>query len=125
MNPSYGLTDEEVERKLLESFERAEEDMEARLLVEARNEAETVVRATEKTLRNPDFAAAAASDLTPEEIARIQSALADVKAAMQSAGRAELEAKTKALNDATEHLAEVMMNRGVQAALSGRNVDDV
>ena len=51
MKPSYGLTDEEVERMLLDSFEHAEADFAARLLIEARNEAETVISATEKSLR--------------------------------------------------------------------------
>jgi Fe-S protein assembly chaperone HscA len=125
VKPSYGLTDEEVERMLLESFEQAERDMEARLLIEARNEAETVVRATEKTLRNPDYAAVAATDLTAEEAADIEPALAVLKAAMRTDDRPVIEAKTKALNDATLHLAEVMMNRSVRAALSGKNVEDV
>src|SRR6202007_1890015 len=57
VKPSYGLTDEEVERMLLDSFEHAEADFEARLLIEARNEADSVIQATEKSLRNPDFAA--------------------------------------------------------------------
>ena len=56
VKPSYGLTDEEVERMLLDSFEHAEADFAARLLIEARNEAETVIHATEKSLRSPDFA---------------------------------------------------------------------
>jgi molecular chaperone DnaK len=125
VKPSYGLTDEEVERMLLESFERAEQDIEARVLIEARNEAETVARATEKTLRNPDFAIAAGEDLTAEEVARIEPALADLKAAMRTDDRAAIEAKTKALNEATLHVAEVMMNRSVRAAITGKNVDDV
>ena len=45
VKPSYGLTDEEVERMLLDSFEHAEADFAARLLIEARNEAESVVHA--------------------------------------------------------------------------------
>jgi len=125
VKPSYGLTDEEVERMLLESFEQAERDVEARLLIEARNEAETVVRATEKTLRDPDYATVAAAELTAEETARIEPALADLKAAMRDDDRALIETKTRALNDATLHLAEVMMNRAVRAALSGKNVQDV
>ncbi len=56
VKPSYGLTDDEVERMLLESFEHAEADFAARLLIEARNEAETVITATEKSLRAPEFA---------------------------------------------------------------------
>src|SRR4051794_35138353 len=67
VKPSYGLTDEEVERMLLESFEHAEADFAARLLIDARNEAESVVNATEKTLRSPDFAQLAAHDLGPGE----------------------------------------------------------
>jgi molecular chaperone DnaK (HSP70) len=55
VKPSYGLTDQEVERMLIESFEHAEADIEARLLIDARNEAETVIHATEKSLRRPDF----------------------------------------------------------------------
>ena len=84
VKPSYGLTDEEVERMLLESFEHAEADVEARVLIEARNEAETVIRATEKSLRNPDLEAAT-NDLAPGELAAIESALADLRSVMASA----------------------------------------
>jgi Fe-S protein assembly chaperone HscA len=122
VKPSYGLTDEEVERMLLESFEHAEADVEARFLIEARNEAETVVRATEKALRNPDLASAQA-DLAPGELVAIESALADLRSVAGSDDRAAIEAKTKVLNDVTRHLAEVMMNRGVRAALAGKSVD--
>jgi molecular chaperone DnaK len=124
VKPSYGLTDEEVERMLLESFEHAEADVEARVLIETRNEAETVIRATEKSLRNPDLEAAK-NDLAPGELAAIESALADLHAAMTSNDRAALEARTRVLNDVTRHLAEVMMNRGVRAALAGKRVDGV
>ncbi len=84
VKPSYGLTDEEVERMLLESFEHAESDVEARLLIEARNEAETVMRATEKSLRNPDLAAGAKDDLAPGELEAIESALAGLRAVIGS-----------------------------------------
>jgi molecular chaperone DnaK len=124
VKPSYGLTDEEVERMLLESFEHAAADVEARVLIETRNEAETVIRATEKSLRNPDLEAAK-HDLAPGELAAIESALADLRAAMTSSDRTVLEARTRVLNDVTRHLAEVMMNRGVRAALAGKRVDGV
>jgi molecular chaperone DnaK (HSP70) len=124
VKPSYGLTDEEVERMLLESFEHAEADVEARLLIEARNEAETVLRATEKSLRNPARAAAPA-ELAPGEPAAIESALADLRAGLGADDRAALEQKTQVLNDVTRHLAEVLMNRGVRAALGGKSIDNV
>jgi molecular chaperone DnaK len=125
VKPSYGLTDEEVERMLIESFEHAEADFEARLLIDARNEAESVIQATDKVLRRPDFAAIAAGQLEPGERERIDAALAALKASMGSTDRAVIQDKTHALNHATQHLAEVTMNRSVREALAGRNVKDV
>ena len=125
VKPSYGLTDQEVERMLIESFEHAQADVDARLLIEARNEAETVIHATEKSLRRPNFAEIAAVDLQPGEQARIESALEALKQAMPGTDRDAIRERTHALNHATQHLAEVMMNRGVREALAGKNVKDV
>ena len=125
VKPSYGLTDQEVERMLIESFEHAEADFEARLLIEARNEAESVVHATEKSLRSPDIEQIARADLQPGELEKIQSALADLKQAMTATDRDLIQHKTHDLNHATQHLAEIIMNRSVREALTGRNVKDV
>jgi molecular chaperone DnaK len=125
VKPSYGLTDQEVERMLIESFEHAQADFDARLLIEARNEAETVINATEKSLRRPDFAAITGGELTSDELAQIERALADLKQVMAGTDREAIHEKTHALNHATRHLAEVMMNRSVREALAGRNVKDV
>jgi molecular chaperone DnaK len=125
VKPSYGLTDEEVERMLIESFEHAETDIEARLLIEARNEAETVIHATEKSLRRPDFDQLAAHALEPGESERITQALAETKRALDGPDRDLILRTTEALNKATRHLAEVVMNRSVREALAGKNVRDV
>lgn len=125
VTPSYGLTDEEVERMQLESFEHAEADFAVRLLIEARNEAETVILATEKSLRTPGFAEIAKSELAPGEQRRIESALAGLKLAMNSSDREAIQDATRALNTATQHLAEVIMNQSVKAALSGKSVDEL
>jgi molecular chaperone DnaK (HSP70) len=125
VKPSYGLTDQEVERMLIESFEHAEADFEARLLIDARNEAESVIHATEKSLRAPDFERIAREELQPGELARIEEALAALKQVMAATDREAIHAQTHALNHATRHLAEVMMNRSVREALAGRNVKDV
>jgi len=125
VKPSYGLTDAEVERMLIDSFEHAEADFEARLLIEARNEAETIVHATEKSLRRPDFAQLAGREVSPAEVASIEQAVAALKAAIAGTDREGIHAATHALNDATRHLAEVMMNNSVREALAGKSVEDV
>ena len=125
VKPSYGLTEEEVERMLIESFEHAETDFEARLLIEARNEAESVIQATEKSLRRPDLAEIDAEELEPGERERIEAALAELTQAVRGEDRSSIQEKTHALNHATQHLAEVVMNRTVRAALAGKSVDDV
>ena len=114
VKPSYGLTDEEVERMLLESFEHAEADFAARLLIEARNEAESVIQATEKSLRSPEFASIETTEIATGERKKIESVLAGLKMVLKSTDRETIQKWTHALNDATQHLAEVMMNRSVQ-----------
>ena len=125
VKPSYGLTDQEVERMLIESFEHAEADIEARLLIDARNEAETVIHATEKSLRRPDFEQLAAEVFEPGERERIDAALIDARQAIAGADRDRIHRTTEGLNQATRHLAEVVMNRSVREALAGKNVKDV
>src|SRR5215210_2175223 len=118
VKPSYGLTDEEVERMLLDSFEHAEADFAARLLIEARNEADAVIHATEKSLRSPAFPEIEQTELAAGERQKIESIAAALKMVLNSSDRETIQKWTHALNDATRHLAEVMMNRSVKAALA-------
>jgi len=83
-----------------------------------------VIHATEKVLRRPDFAALAAEQLAPGERERIDAVLVELKAVITGPDRAVIQEKTHALNHATQHLAEVTMNRTVREALAGRNVKD-
>ncbi|MEQ1727985.1 MAG: Fe-S protein assembly chaperone HscA [Vicinamibacterales bacterium] len=125
VKPSYGLTDDQVEQMLIDSFEHAEADFAARMLIEARNEAESVIIATEKTLRSPEFPSIAAEELTEAEQKRIAQALAGLKHVIKSDSRDSIIQWTTVLNEATKHLAEVAMNRSVRSALTGKNVDNV
>jgi molecular chaperone DnaK (HSP70) len=125
VKPSYGLTDEQVEQMLVDSFEHAEADFAARLLIEARNEAENVIHATEKSLRAADIDRIEQEELAAGERKKIESVLAGLKMVLNSSDRETIQKWTQALNDTTRHLAEVMMNRSVKAALSGRNVNEI
>jgi molecular chaperone DnaK (HSP70) len=125
VKPSYGLTDDEILRMLSEAFDHAQADFDVRLLIEARNEAESVIQATEKTLRRSDFHQIEAEELQLGELQRIDEALAALKVAIGGNDRELIHQRTHALNHATQHLAEVMMNRTVRGALAGKNVKDV
>jgi len=80
---------------------------------------------TEKSLRAADFDAIAKSDLAADEPRRIHDALASLKDLVRGADRDAILKGTEVLNDATRHLAEVMMNRSVHTALAGKNVDQI
>jgi molecular chaperone DnaK len=120
IQPSYGLSDAEIERMLEESIEYAEQDFSERQLIESRNEAETLLRATEKTL-----AAENDGELSAEERRGIDEAVARLRAAVAGDDYKLVRALTDELNQATMHLAEVVMNRALHTALEGKRVEDV
>jgi molecular chaperone DnaK len=124
VKPSYGLTDQEVEQMLIEAFENAPADFDARLLIDARNEAESVITATEKHLRRRDFADIEQA-LLPGELQRIDEALQALKDAVGGTDRDLIQQRTHTLNHVTQHLAEITMNRSIREALAGKNVKDV
>ncbi|HXG66276.1 MAG TPA: Hsp70 family protein, partial [Blastocatellia bacterium] len=120
VKPSYGLTDEQIEKMLLDSLEFAEEDIHKRQLIEARNEAETVLRAADKAL-----AEQAEGLIGEEERQGIRRAIAELKAAVGAEDHHLIREKIKALDEASHHLAELIMNNTVLAALKDRKASEV
>jgi molecular chaperone HscA len=119
VKPSYGLSDEEVETMLLAALDHGEEDLDKRRLIEARVEAEQVLRATRKAL------AADADLLPPEERARVDQTVVDLEAAIAGERVAAITAGTEALDDATHGWAGRRMDRAVARAIAGKQVGDV
>ncbi len=119
VQPSYGLTDEQVEGMILDSFDNAEEDFRRRQLIEARNETATIFAALEKGKKSPAW-----GQLTTDEkkqIAKMEKALARVN------GEDDYQAIRKAidaLNQGTTRLAELMMDTAVSSALKGKKMDE-
>src|SRR5581483_2344484 len=99
VKPSYGLTDEQVEHMLLDSFENAEEDFKQRQLIEARTEAESVIASAEKA-----FASEAFKNLTEEEQTRDRAALDILKASLSSDDHRVIRTELQKFNDVTMHL---------------------
>jgi Fe-S protein assembly chaperone HscA len=118
VRPTYGLTDAEVARMVDESMEFAEADVHARLLIEARNEGDTVIRATEKAL------AQGADLVSGPETERIRAALAALRAARDGEELEVLRAATERLNRETLPLAERLMDAALREALRSRRVLD-
>jgi len=119
VQPSYGIGDSEIERMLEESIEYAEQDFAERQAIEARTEAETIVSATAKALANPQ-----SSSLTAEEHDKINATAAALREATSGSDYRLMRKKIDELNEATQHLAELMMNSAVNTVLQGKKLDD-
>jgi Fe-S protein assembly chaperone HscA len=120
VKPTYGLTDEQVEQMILESFEYAETDIEARLVIEARNEAETVLNATAKGIADEQYVG-----LSEEEKAEISAATARLREVMRSPDHQAIRQAIERLSNATMHLAELIMNAAISKALKDKRVREI
>jgi len=120
VKPTYGLTDDEVERMILDSFEHAETDIEAREVIEARNEAERVLRATAKSLERTEF-----SQLPEEEQSGITMAADHLRDAVKVPDHRAIREATERLDQATHHLAEIIMNATIAEKLKDKRVREV
>ena len=116
---TYGLTDEQVEAMILDSFDNAESDFAKRLLIEARNEAETILAKVEQARTNPAWGA-----LTGEEVAAIDAASDRLAAVKLGDDLNALREATLALDRSTQRLAELMMDAAVTTAIRGKTMRD-
>ncbi|MGD0095091.1 MAG: Fe-S protein assembly chaperone HscA [Terracidiphilus sp.] len=118
VKPTYGLTDEQVESMILDSFDNAESDFARRLLIEARNEAETILAAVERAPLSPAWA-----QLRGEEQSAITTARDRLFQAKAGEDAAQIREATLALDQATRRFAELMMEAAVSSALRGKTMD--
>jgi Fe-S protein assembly chaperone HscA len=116
---TYGLTDEQVESMILDSFDHAEEDFAKRLLIEARNEADTILAAVDRAPSSPAW-----KQLSAEEQAAIATAKAYLIAVMPSEDPTVIRAATLALDKATTRFAELLMDAAVSTAIRGKTMGE-
>lgn len=117
IKPSYGLTDEQVEAMIQESFEKAEEDFTERQVREVRVEADAILAATDKAKQHDAWL-----DLSGEERGTINRAVNELLLVYHSGDHQLIHAKIEQLNQATMNLAENMMNTAVRGALKGTKI---
>ncbi len=116
IKPQYGLTDEEVEQRLMDSITHAKEDIATRALVEARTEAEQMLSVTEKFLTKN------ASILTQEELMASANAMQALQLAITMEDKHLIQSKTEELNDVTRPFAERAMDQAISGALKGKDI---
>src|SRR5439155_2816167 len=114
VRPSYGLNDSEIERMLEESIEFAEQDFAERQLIEARSEAGSILVATAKALYGEQ-----ANAVPADERATIEGAVAALKESTGGQDYKLIRKRIDELNQATQHLAEIVMNNAISTALKG------
>jgi molecular chaperone DnaK len=118
VQPSYGLTDDQVENMILESFDMAEQDFAERQVIEARNEAETILSGLGKGRESGGW-----NQLTADEKKRIAATEAALLKSKAGTDYAVIRKDIDALNDATMRLAELMMDSAVSSALKGKTME--
>ena len=119
VKPSYGLSDDQIAAMLQDSFTTAEVDMRSRALVEARVDCDRMVLAINSAL------AADGDLLTQAERSDIDGLVYSAKISRSLEDAAQIEAVTQALAKGTETFAAVRMNRGIQKALAGKNIETI
>ena len=115
VKPTYGLTDEQVESMILDSFDHAEDDITERQLIEARNEATAIIDAVEKGKSSPVWKL-----LAVEEHADIATAITVVQTAAKATDYKAIRAAIDGLDQATRRFAEIMMDSAVTGAMKGQ-----
>ena len=117
VKPTYGLTDEQVETMILDSFDNAEEDITARQVIEATNEAQTILTAVEKGKNSPAW-----QQLTFDEHAAIEAAALDLQASIKGGNYKIIRQSIEQLDKKTRRFAEIMMDTAVTGALGGKTM---
>jgi molecular chaperone HscA len=118
VKPSHGLTDEEIERMLLASIEHAEEDVQARLLIDNRVEAQRILKAVEKQIEaNGDL-------LSAQERAEIEKGVQEVRASVAGSDHHAVKQQIERLDQVSAEFAKRVMDRGIERALKGHSVGE-
>ncbi|MFZ4103127.1 MAG: Fe-S protein assembly chaperone HscA [Sediminibacterium sp.] len=118
IKPQYGLTDAEVEQRLMDSITYAKEDIATRALVEAKTEAEQILSVTEK------FMSKNIALLSKEELMQTAEAMQALQLAITMEDKNLIQGKTEALNELTRPFAERVMDQAISGALKGKGIMD-
>jgi Fe-S protein assembly chaperone HscA len=117
VKPTYGLTDEQVETMILDSFDFAEQDIEERQVIEAKNEAETILAAVSNGRKHDAW-----QQLSFDEVATIDAGVEELKASVMGGNYKTIRTAIERLDKATRRFAELMMDSAVSGAMKGKTM---
>ena len=118
VKPTYGLTDEQVETMILDSFDNAEQDITERQKIEAQNQANTILEAVEKGKKSPAW-----QQLSSTELEKIAAGVLELKASLRGGDHKIIRQAIERLDKATRHFAELMMDSAVSGAMKGQTME--
>ncbi|MGB0061346.1 Fe-S protein assembly chaperone HscA [Candidatus Binatus sp.] len=119
VKPSYGLTDDEIERMLEEAIDLGEQDLEERLLISARNDADQILGALRKQLG--EFGRL----VNAGERARMDEVAERLEAARLGTDRELIAKLVEQLNEVTTPFAERIMDAAIKLALEKKSVEEL
>jgi molecular chaperone HscA len=119
VTPSYGLTEDDIERMLEDSIDHAETDVDVRMLIEARVEAEGILAALDKAL------AVDRDMLAEDEAARVLAVAEQLRVALAGTDRQRVAELSRTLDEVSAPFAQRRIERDLTLALSGRSADAV
>ena len=117
VKPTYGITDEQVEKMLLDSIQNAKEDVSKRMIIEARTEGEQMVYTVERFLEKNG---AQVSEQEADDTHKLISAL---KSSLNSGDKDLIHKSIDELNEFTRPFAERLMNTAISSAMKGKAIE--
>jgi molecular chaperone HscA len=119
VKPSFGLTDEHIEKMLIESMENAKEDIQERLLAESKFEALSLIdRLNDAMKENRDLLEANEEELFKKQMQVIQKAI-DAK------NRDLIDLSHQKLNSLTANFAGKIASKGLEKTIKGKKIDSI
>ena len=117
VKPTYGLTDAEVEKMLIDSIEHAKADVSLRMLIEAQTEGQQMIYTVERFLqKNKNY-------VSDEETTETKKFLADLKSALASGNKDDILKKIDEINEFTRPFAERLMDEAISSAMKGKTIE--
>ncbi len=116
VKPQYGLSDEDVEKMLLDSMQHAKEDIDIRALTEAKTEGEQLLQTTEKFMQK-NF-----ENLTQAEVTATSLAMQALQLSLDMNDKNLIQTKTEELNDISRPYAERIMDTAISKAMAGKKI---